>query len=84
MIPRATYGVQFGRDFRFAAAAAIAPYLQDLGIRHVYASPYLQGKPGSMHGYDVANHNEFNSTRRRGRVSADAACLSRPRPGTYS
>jgi (1->4)-alpha-D-glucan 1-alpha-D-glucosylmutase len=61
MIPRATYRVQFGRHFRFHDAAAIAPYLKDLGISHVYASPYLQARPGSMHGYDITNHNEFNS-----------------------
>ncbi len=61
MIPRATYRVQFGKDFRFKDAAAIAPYLAQLGISHVYASPYLQARPGSSHGYDITNHNELNS-----------------------
>lgn len=60
MIPRATYRVQFSKDFRFRDAAAIAPYLAELGISHVYASPYLQARPGSKHGYDITNHNALN------------------------
>jgi (1->4)-alpha-D-glucan 1-alpha-D-glucosylmutase len=60
MMPRATYRVQFGRNFGFRNAAAIAPYLAQLGISHVYASPYLQARPGSSHGYDITNHNELN------------------------
>ncbi|HXX16182.1 MAG TPA: malto-oligosyltrehalose synthase [Candidatus Eremiobacteraceae bacterium] len=61
MIPRATYRIQFGKDFGFDDAAAIAPYLAGLGISHVYTSPYLQARPGSKHGYDIINHNCFNS-----------------------
>jgi (1->4)-alpha-D-glucan 1-alpha-D-glucosylmutase len=61
MIPRATYRVQFGKNFGFNDAAAIAPYLADLGISHVYASPYLQARPGSEHGYDITNHNALNA-----------------------
>ncbi len=38
-IPRATYRLQFHPGFRFADAAALAPYLGKLGISHVYASP---------------------------------------------
>jgi (1->4)-alpha-D-glucan 1-alpha-D-glucosylmutase len=60
MIPRATYRLQFSKDFRFSDAAAIAPYLAELGISHVYASPYLQARPGSKHGYDITNHNALN------------------------
>jgi len=60
MVPRATYRVQFGKHFGFDDAAAIAPYLAELGISHVYASPYLQARPGSMHGYDITNHNALN------------------------
>jgi (1->4)-alpha-D-glucan 1-alpha-D-glucosylmutase len=60
MIPRATYRLQFGKQFRFDDAATLAPYLKDLGISHVYASPYLQARPGSMHGYDITNHNALN------------------------
>ncbi len=36
------------------------PYLHDLGISHIYASPIFQAAPGSMHGYDVADHNQLN------------------------
>ncbi len=60
MIPRATYRIQFGKHFGFDAAAAVAPYLAQLGISHVYASPYLQARPGSAHGYDITNHNALN------------------------
>lgn len=31
-----------------------------LGISHVYCSPYLEASPGSMHGYDVINHQLVN------------------------
>jgi (1->4)-alpha-D-glucan 1-alpha-D-glucosylmutase len=60
MTPRATYRIQFRKDFGFDDAAAIAPYLARLGISHVYASPYLQARPGSKHGYDITNHNSLN------------------------
>ena len=60
MIPRATYRIQFGKDFGFDDAAGIALYLAALGISHVYASPYLLSRPGSKHGYDVTNHNALN------------------------
>ena len=36
------------------------PYLHDLGISHVYASPYLRARSGSTHGYDVADPNSLN------------------------
>jgi (1->4)-alpha-D-glucan 1-alpha-D-glucosylmutase len=50
---RATYRVQLRAEFDFAAAAAQASYLADLGISHVYCSPYTQAAKGSTHGYDV-------------------------------
>ena len=58
--PRATYRVQFGPGFGFADAEALVPYLADLGISHLYASPYLKARPGSTHGYDITDHNAFN------------------------
>ena len=36
------------------------PYLADLGVSHVYASPYLKARPGSAHGYDITDHNAIN------------------------
>ncbi len=59
-MPRATYRLQFNKDFGFDAAAALAPYLAGLGISHVYASPYLRARPGSTHGYDIVSHTELN------------------------
>jgi (1->4)-alpha-D-glucan 1-alpha-D-glucosylmutase len=61
-IPRATYRLQFHKDFGFDAAAQLVDYLADLGVSHLYSSPVLQAVPGSAHGYDVVDHT---------RVSAD-------------
>jgi (1->4)-alpha-D-glucan 1-alpha-D-glucosylmutase len=55
--PRSTYRLQLNPAFGFDAAGALAPYLADLGISHVYLSPYLQAAPGSTHGYDVVDHD---------------------------
>jgi maltooligosyltrehalose synthase len=57
---RATYRVQFHAGFGFAEVAAISDYLAELGISHLYCSPYLQAAPGSTHGYDVVNHQKVN------------------------
>jgi (1->4)-alpha-D-glucan 1-alpha-D-glucosylmutase len=57
---RATYRVQLHAGFGFADAAAIAGYLAELGISHLYCSPYLQAAPGSTHGYDVVNPHQVN------------------------
>ena len=59
-IPRATYRVQLNGGFTFHDATAIVPYLAALGISHVYCSPYFRAHSGSMHGYDVVDHNSFN------------------------
>ena len=55
-IPQSTYRLQLHKGFTFDDASEIAGYLYDLGISHVYSSPYLQAAPGSMHGYDVVDH----------------------------
>jgi len=59
-IPVSTYRLQFNKQFTFAEAARLVPYLRQLGISHCYASPYLKARPGSSHGYDIVDHNEFN------------------------
>src|SRR6266576_2545509 len=59
-IPRSTYRLQFNRDFTFAHATEIVPYLSALGVSHCYASPYLRARPGSMHGYDIIDHHHLN------------------------
>ena len=56
----ATYRVQLHKDFTLDDAAALAGYLADLGISHLYCSPYLQARPGSTHGYDVVDHSRIN------------------------
>jgi (1->4)-alpha-D-glucan 1-alpha-D-glucosylmutase len=60
-IPGSTYRLQLHKDFTFDDAARIADYLHELGISHVYCSPYLQAAPGSMHGYDVVDHQKVNA-----------------------
>ncbi len=59
-IPRATYRLQFHKNFGFREAARIVPYLRELGVSHVYASPYFLAARGSLHGYDVTDHNRLN------------------------
>ncbi|MBS1211456.1 MAG: alpha amylase, catalytic subdomain, partial [Proteobacteria bacterium] len=59
-IPQSTYRLQFNRDFTFRQASELLPYLQELGISHCYASPYLKARPGSRHGYDIIDHGEIN------------------------
>jgi (1->4)-alpha-D-glucan 1-alpha-D-glucosylmutase len=59
-IPRATYRLQLNRDFTFNQAREIVPYLSAIGISHCYISPCLKARPGSMHGYDIVDHNALN------------------------
>jgi (1->4)-alpha-D-glucan 1-alpha-D-glucosylmutase len=60
IIPRATYRLQLNGTFTLTAATALIPYLARLGISHVYCSPYFRARPGSLHGYDVVDHNTLN------------------------
>jgi (1->4)-alpha-D-glucan 1-alpha-D-glucosylmutase len=60
-IPSSTYRLQFNRQFTFAQAREIVPYLHELGITDCYASPYFQARAESMHGYDITNHNKLNA-----------------------
>ena len=57
----ATYRLQLNAKFGFKDAAALADYLQALGISHVYTSPLLQATPGSTHGYDVIDHSKVSA-----------------------
>src|SRR5918996_5219086 len=59
-VPASTYRLQVHGGFPLSAARDIAPYLARLGVAAVYTSPYFAAAPGSTHGYDVCNHNEFN------------------------
>ena len=58
--PTATYRLQLRKEFGFADAAAVVPYLAQLGVSHVYCSPVLQAVPGSAHGYDVVDHSRLS------------------------
>ena len=57
---RATYRLQFQREFTFSDATRLVPYLAALGISHVYASPITEARPGSTHGYDIIDHSRLN------------------------
>ncbi len=59
-IPHSTYRLQLHEEFGFDNASSIAPYLKELGVTHVYSSPYLQAAPHSRHGYDVVDHRKVN------------------------
>lgn len=60
MTPRATYRIQFHKDFPFGRAEEIVPYLARLGISHIYASPITTARAGSQHGYDVVDPTRVN------------------------
>ncbi|SMB91273.1 malto-oligosyltrehalose synthase [Deinococcus hopiensis] len=58
--PSSTYRLQLHRDFDFAAARRVLPYLKRLGVTDVYLSPIWTSAPGSTHGYDVTDHVRVN------------------------
>jgi (1->4)-alpha-D-glucan 1-alpha-D-glucosylmutase len=64
--PLATWRAQFTPDWRFEHAEAIVPYLHELGISDLYASPILEARAGSTHGYDVTD-----PTRIRGELGGE-------------
>ncbi|MFB0505682.1 MAG: malto-oligosyltrehalose synthase [Thermodesulfobacteriota bacterium] len=59
-IPAASYRVQFNPSFGFREAKKIVPYLAELGISDLYASPIFKARTGSLHGYDVVDPNQLN------------------------
>ncbi|MFD2738020.1 malto-oligosyltrehalose synthase [Sulfitobacter aestuarii] len=54
-LPTATYRLQFRNGMDFDRAAALAPYLAELGVSHLYASPLFCANEGSTHGYDITD-----------------------------
>ncbi len=60
-VPTATYRFQFNRDFGFRDALELIEYLRRLGVSDVYASPILQARRGSTHGYDVTDPTRLNA-----------------------
>jgi malto-oligosyltrehalose synthase/4-alpha-glucanotransferase len=58
--PISTYRIQFHKGFTFKDFDLIIPYLKNIGITTIYASPILEAVPGSMHGYDTVNPHRIN------------------------
>jgi (1->4)-alpha-D-glucan 1-alpha-D-glucosylmutase len=58
--PLATYRIQFRPQFGFDQCTEILPYLAELGVSHVYASPLFKARADSHHGYDACDHREIN------------------------
>lgn len=59
-LPRATYRLQFNRDFTFPQAEEILEYLHELGVSDVYCSPLFRAGAESTHGYDICCFVEVN------------------------
>lgn len=58
--PLSTYRIQFHNGFKLEQARELVNYLHDLGVSHLYSSPLLEARAGSMHGYDIINHERLN------------------------
>ncbi|MCB0360885.1 MAG: hypothetical protein KDD44_14655, partial [Bdellovibrionales bacterium] len=58
-----TYRLQLGAGVDFESARKLLPYLDRLGISHLYLSPIMTALPGSSHGYDVADINTVSVER---------------------
>ena len=56
----ATARLQFHKGFTLDDAKGLVGYFSRLGISHLYASPLLKARAGSMHGYDIVDHNVVN------------------------
>lgn len=58
--PVSTYRIQFHKGFNFDDFEKIIPYLEELGVGTIYASPVFSSVPGSMHGYDGIDPLQIN------------------------
>ena len=58
--PVSTYRIQFHCEFNLKDFETIIPYLKEIGIRTIYASPIFESTPGSTHGYDALNPLRIN------------------------
>jgi (1->4)-alpha-D-glucan 1-alpha-D-glucosylmutase len=59
---RCTYRLQLTPAFGFRDAREIAvPYVAELGASHLYLSPSLQARHGSLHGYDVTDPTRISA-----------------------
>lgn len=66
----ASYRLQLTPDFTFADVERLLPYFDKLGISHLYLSPITRARRGSLHGYDVIDHNSVREAF-GGRVGLD-------------
>jgi (1->4)-alpha-D-glucan 1-alpha-D-glucosylmutase len=57
---RATVRLQFHQNFTLNDAIPLVAYFNQLGISHIYSSPLLKARNGSMHGYDVVDPRCIN------------------------
>ncbi len=59
---RCTYRVQLSPELGFRRVREIVlPYLRELGVSHLYLSPVLKARSGSMHGYDVVDPTRISA-----------------------
>lgn len=58
--PSSTYRIQFRNGMTFDRVVDLIPYMKDLGISHLYASPVFTATTDSTHGYDVTDPNEID------------------------
>ncbi|MEP6729545.1 MAG: malto-oligosyltrehalose synthase [bacterium] len=56
-----TYRLQLNADFTLHDARQRVPYLQRLGVSHLYCSPVLAAREGSTHGYDVTDPTQVSA-----------------------
>src|SRR4051812_42624368 len=56
----ATYRLQLNAGFTLANAREHVDYFSRLGVSHLYLSPILAARRGSMHGYDVVDPARIN------------------------
>lgn len=61
IVPVSSYRLQLNASFNFKQVADLLPYLHDLGITTIYASPFFAATPGSAHGYDVCDSHILNT-----------------------
>jgi (1->4)-alpha-D-glucan 1-alpha-D-glucosylmutase len=53
---RCTYRIQLTPELGFRRVREVVlPYIRDLGVSHLYLSPVLKARSGSLHGYDVVD-----------------------------
>ncbi|MBL8012974.1 MAG: malto-oligosyltrehalose synthase [Candidatus Omnitrophica bacterium] len=59
-VPASTYRLQLHSAFTFHDTQKIVPYLEELGITDIYASPIFTSTKDSQHGYDVVDPTQIN------------------------